>query len=104
MIGIKIKQLRRLKEVTQKELGLLLGCSEAQISYIESGNRKILTNDIKKLADFFCVPYDYFFEEKQFVNFRYNNKNINEEKTKNDLMSDFRKFAIKKIYGNKKNR
>jgi len=103
MIGEKIKKLRRLKEKTQKELGDFLGCSEAQISHIENGNRKISIDDINKIANFFNVPYEYFFAKQgNFVNFRYDNKNSETEEINNDLISDFKKFAIKKINGNEK--
>lgn len=101
MIGEKIKKLRRLKEKTQKELGDFLGRSEAQISHIENGNRKASIDDIHKIANFFEVPYEYFFpKQNSFVNFRYDSKN--DEDINNDLISDFKKFAIKQIHGNKK--
>lgn len=103
MIGEKIKKLRRLKEKTQKELGDFLGCSEAQISHIENDNRKASIDDIHKIANFFDVPYDYFFpKQNNFVNFRYDNKVGETEDINKDLISDFKKFAIKKIYGDKK--
>ena len=103
MIGEKIKKLRRLEEKTQKELGNFLGCSEAQISHIENGNRKASIDDIHKIAIFFSVPYDYFFpKQENFVNFRYDDKNSESEQINNDLISDFKKFAIKKIHGDKK--
>lgn len=103
MLGEKIKQLRRLKEKTQRELGDFLGCSEAQISHIENGNRKPSFDDIRKIADFFNVPYDYFFPKQgNFVNFRYDSKNNESETIGNDLISDFKKFAINKIHGDKK--
>lgn len=103
MIGEKIKTLRRLKDITQKELGDFLSCSEAQISHIENGNRKISVDDIHKIANFFNVPHDYFFpKQENFVNFRYDDKNGHDENINKDLISDFKKFAIKKIYGDKK--
>ncbi len=103
MIGEKIKKLRRLKEKTQKELGNFLGCSEAQISHIENGNRKISIDDINKIANFFNVPYEYFFaKQNNFVNFRYDNKADEAEDINKNLISDFKKFAIKKIYGDTK--
>jgi len=100
-IGEKIRKIRRSKEKTQRELGIFLGCSEAQISHIENGNRKPSINDIRKIADFFNISYDYFFQtHENFVNFRYDNKNESES-VNSELISDFKKFAIDKIYGNK---
>lgn len=101
-MGEEIKSIRKNRNITQKELGDFLGCSEAQISYIESGKRKINSEDLHKIANFFNVSYDYLLPKQgNFVNFRYENNNGNNENN-DDLISDFKKFAIKKIYGDKK--
>lgn len=102
-MGEEIKNLRKKRDITQKELGNFLGYSEAQISYIESGKRKASPEDLHKIANFFNVSYDYFLPKQgNFVNFRYDVKNGETEKINNDLISDFKKFAIKKINGDKK--
>jgi len=103
MIGEKIKKIRRLKNITQQELGDFLGCTEAQISHIENGNRKVSIDNIHKIANFFNMPYDYFFpKQNNFANFRYDDKNCHNEDLNKDLISDFKKFAINKIHGDKK--
>lgn len=100
MMGEKIKQLRKLKGKTQKNLANYLSCSEAQISHIENGNRKSSIDDLRKIAIFFDMPYDYFFVQKNaVVNFRADT--IANDEITNDLVDDFKKFALKKIYGDK---
>jgi len=103
MVGKKIKEIRQLKNITQKALGDFLGYTVSHISYIESGARKINIDDLKKIAKFFDVPFDFFrtSETSNFVNFRYD-PTTNEIIDKN-LIEDFKKFAQKSIYGNNKN-
>lgn len=101
-MGEEIKNLRKRRNITQKELGDFLGYSEAHISYIESGKRNINSEDLRKIANFFKVPSDYLLpKQTNFVNFRYDNNNGDEEDINNNLISDFKKFAKKQIYGNK---
>lgn len=99
MLGDKIKELRKTKGRTQKELADYLGCSEAQISHIESGNRKADVDDLRKIAIFFDMPYDYFFVQKNAVVNFCADARANDE-ISNELVADFKKFALKKIYGN----
>lgn len=101
-LGSKIKQIRRIKEKTQKDLADVLGCSEAQISHIENGNRNISMDDLKKISDFLGVSYDAFFSKNsEFVNFRHD-KNSEHNFMPDDLIDDFKKYAKNKIYGNQK--
>jgi transcriptional regulator with XRE-family HTH domain len=103
-IGQKLKQIRRLKNVTQKELGDFLNFSEAQISLIESGKRKLSVEDIYKVAKFFDVSHDYFLEQRNsFINFRHDNKIDQTTDIETDaIIKDFRNFIIKKIHDDKK--
>ncbi|MCX6743116.1 MAG: helix-turn-helix transcriptional regulator [Candidatus Parcubacteria bacterium] len=59
-IGEKIKKLREIKGLTQKELGAKLGYSESLISYIEKGQRSIRLDDLRKISDIFSIDYNYF--------------------------------------------
>jgi transcriptional regulator with XRE-family HTH domain len=58
----KLKALRTLAGLTQKEVGQFLNRSESLISYVEKGERNLETEDILKLARLFKVNADYFFE------------------------------------------
>lgn len=101
-IGQKIKELRLHKKKTQKQVADFLECTEAQISYIEKGQRKISIKDVYRLTEFFDVKSDYFFtKSSNFINFRSSTMN-DVQPIDEHLVSDFKKFAIKKLYGNKK--
>lgn len=103
MLGVRIKQIRRMKGASQKELADVLGCSEAQISHIENGNRKISMDMVERLADFFKISYDSFFVKNENVaNFRHNGES-EDDIMDGDLFEDFKKFAKSQIYGDSKN-
>jgi len=47
----KIRSARKMRGLTQKKLGELLGYSEAHICHFEKGNRSLTQEVIKKLED-----------------------------------------------------
>lgn len=64
-IGKRVKQLRKIKGITQDELGLVLGdkttgkpLSRGQVSNLETGKRNFNIHQIKALADFFNVSLE----------------------------------------------
>lgn len=64
-IGKRVRQLRKSKNITQDELGMILGdktsgrpLSRGQISNLETGKRNFNIHQIKVLADFFNVSLD----------------------------------------------
>lgn len=60
-LGQRIKQLRKEKNLTQEELGEILGVTKYAVSLYES-NKSTPNDEIKKkLADFFEVSVDYLF-------------------------------------------
>lgn len=62
MLGEKIKELRKINNVTQQELAKMINVSQSSIGMIEGGRpcgRKTLT----KLADFFGVTIDYLLND-----------------------------------------
>ncbi|ADH59838.1 transcriptional regulator, XRE family [Thermoanaerobacter mathranii subsp. mathranii str. A3] len=59
MLGERIKELRKKKGVTQKELALYLGVSDRAVGYYESGQRTPPPDILQKIADFFNVSVDY---------------------------------------------
>lgn len=61
-LGKRIRMLRRSRDVTQKKLGLFLGFSEGQISYIESGARRISKEDLNKVLRYFRVSKECFYK------------------------------------------
>ena len=65
-IGERVKQLRKSRNITQDELGVVLGdrstgkpLSRGQISNLETGKRNFNIHQIKTLADYFNVTTDF---------------------------------------------
>lgn len=55
----RLKELRKEKGMTQKELGTIANVSDRSIGFYESGERDPDTETIKIFADFFNVSIDY---------------------------------------------
>ncbi|MCP4481639.1 MAG: helix-turn-helix transcriptional regulator, partial [bacterium] len=70
-IGYIIKPLREKHGMSQKQIADLLNMHASNYSRVESGERDLSINSIKKLADFFNMTVD------QFINL--NEKSIPEE-------------------------
>lgn len=49
-----LKILRKAKGLTQKEVGKIMGCTQAYISQVERGNR----NDLR-IVERMCTEYGY---------------------------------------------
>lgn len=56
---IRLKQLRKEKNLTQKELATLLNVSDRSVGFYETGERDPDTDTLRKLSDFFDVSIDY---------------------------------------------
>ena len=64
-IGERVRQLRRSRNITQDELGIVLGdkttgkpLSRGQVSNLETGKRNLNIHQIKILADYFNVSIE----------------------------------------------
>lgn len=64
-IGKRVKQLRKERNITQDELGIILGdkttnkpLSRGQVSNLETGKRNFNIHQIKTLADYFGVTIE----------------------------------------------
>lgn len=64
-IGMRVRQLRKSRGITQDELGAVLGdkisgkpLSRGQVSNLETGKRNFNIHQIKALADFFNVSIE----------------------------------------------
>ncbi len=62
-LGKRIRQFRENRGLSQEVLAKLLGVSRPTLSLIESGERKVCADEIKKLADIFNSSVDAFFDE-----------------------------------------
>lgn len=61
MVGKKIRELRKANGFTQRNVAVLLGLSQVNISHWELGKAKIPDYWLEKLADLFCVDKDLLF-------------------------------------------
>lgn len=55
----RLRQLRKEKGMTQKELGKILGYGDRAVGFYETGRSDMSTDTIIKLAEFFNVSTDY---------------------------------------------
>ena len=58
----KIKELRKNKHLTLKQLGKHLDLAESTVSLYENGKRQPDNETLKKISSFFEVPIDYLLE------------------------------------------
>jgi transcriptional regulator with XRE-family HTH domain len=56
MLGIKLKELRELNGFVQRQIAALLEIDTAYISKMESGDKQISRDHLKKLANVYKVP------------------------------------------------
>ena len=59
VLGQRIRQLRHKANLTQAQLGKLLGCSGSTVSLYEGGQRSPDTEMLVRLAEVFDVSVDY---------------------------------------------
>jgi transcriptional regulator with XRE-family HTH domain len=65
ILGSRIRQIRESRSLNQEALAKLLGVSRPTLSLIETGERKVSAEEIKRLADIFNVSVDAFFNESK---------------------------------------
>lgn len=64
-----LKRLRKLRNLTQKELGLRIGCSESAISQYESGKRSPDYETLLKMAEELETSANYLLTGEEDVSF-----------------------------------
>lgn len=81
MFGIKLKELRLEKHLTQKQLSNILECNQSMITRWEKEECEPTETIIKKVAVYFDVSADYLLGledetgEKTYINNSFNNFN-----------------------------
>jgi len=63
--GDRLKLLREEMNISQEELGIMLGVSDPTINRYEKGQRQPNTTMLCKIADYFCVSVDYLLGRKE---------------------------------------
>lgn len=62
-IGERIKQARKAKGISQKELGAILGCKQQNLAQYENGKRNMNVNSLLKIAEALHVPASSLIDE-----------------------------------------
>lgn len=60
-IGRRIRLLRELKQVSQKELGDAVGLSRERFSKVEKGQSGLSVEVMMRVADYFGVPLEFLY-------------------------------------------
>lgn len=62
LLGDRLKELRKRKNLTQEEFGKLFGVAKNTVSYWEANTSKPDINLIKEIAKYFNVTTDYLLD------------------------------------------
>lgn len=100
-IGIKIKNLRKSRKLTQEDFAEKIGVSRSTLSCYEIGQRTPTLKTLQHIADIFGVGLDYFgvaakdeaFELLARAKEVFENEKISVE-TKESLYREFMKFYL----------
>lgn len=65
-LGLRIKELRNQKEMSQKDLAYASDLDRSYIASVENGQRNISIVNIEKIADAFGVSLSEFFNGTEF--------------------------------------
>lgn len=88
MLGDKIKELRILNKMTQKEVSEKVGVSETYINFIENNKKTPSLKILNKIAEILNTTIDILQEEKE--------SKIDEYKAKNNIFfSKYEKLSEK---------
>ena len=59
---MRLKEVRKLKKISQLKLAMDLNMNQNTISRYETGEREPGINDLIKIADYFNISIDYLLE------------------------------------------
>lgn len=91
ILGVRIKNLRKKKGLTQQELGKLIGVTKVSISCYEKGSRIPTLDTIIRLADSLSVPLNYLLGGEVFaVSEEDQNYSINVSKRDIDILREIK--------------
>lgn len=68
MLGSKLRELRSILEITQAEIGKVLGMQQDVVSKIENGKRVLTSFEMFKLSKEYDIPIGFFFGEVNLKN------------------------------------
>lgn len=67
---MRLKQLRKQRNITQLKLAMDLNMNQNTISRYETGEREAGYNELIKIADYFNVSIDYLLERSDDPKFK----------------------------------
>lgn len=85
----QLRPLRQEKKLTMKELGEIVGTSEAAISTYETGKREPSLDVLCALADYFDVSLDYLVRGKE--------KDHSEEWSKQEVLKRLGDYSLEDL-------
>lgn len=94
MDGVRLKELRKNKGLTQQELGELLGVTKASICCYEKGTRTPNLETIIAMMALYNVTSDYLIGSDKIVTIQNNN-------SKNEVITEEELLFIKELRKNK---
>lgn len=65
-VGLRVKQLRLSKGISQEKLALEIGLDRTYISSIESGKRNVSVVNLEKIWSYFSLTPFQFFDSEVF--------------------------------------
>ena len=68
-IGYRIKELRELKKISQKDLAFISDLDRSYIASVENGQRNISIVNIQKIAKALEISLKDFFDNEKFDNY-----------------------------------
>lgn len=94
-LGLRIRELRKSRKMTQEQLAELVGIGTANISYIETGRFAPSVETLAKLSEILEVPLHelYMFEHLKSVD-ELKNEIINALNGNEKLVRDMYKFYL----------
>ncbi|MCD7723515.1 MAG: helix-turn-helix domain-containing protein [Clostridiales bacterium] len=85
MLKEQLKQLRKSKKLTKKQVAESVGITERAYIAYEYGERDVSTDTLARFADFYCVTTDYLL-----------GRNTDEMETIDKLVGEFNMTALEK--------
>lgn len=73
-VGLRIKQLRQSRGLSQEKFALEVGLDRTYITSIENGKRNISIQNLEKIWSFFDLTPSQFFDSELFINVFYETK------------------------------
>lgn len=84
--GIRIKEIRKSKNLTQKDLSSLMNVTQSTIVAIEKGQRRIPLNMINKFCEVFDMTYEELVnKDNSQINKSINNKHLTKYEVASEL-------------------